>query len=151
MSQTSRSAFTSLRLTLRAQPRPREFRLKAQPRIFSIHHSPPNRYLEGVSDTLVVNEIYLSLQGESTFAGLPCVFIRLTACDLRCSYCDTAYAFSEGKRMPFDAILARIRELASPFAGRSITTTTLPAAGAASAGQCSSLRMNGASDGCTTL
>ena len=51
-----------------------------------------------MSDTLVVNEIYLSLQGESTFAGLPCVFIRLTACDLRCSYCDTAYAFTEGKK-----------------------------------------------------
>jgi hypothetical protein len=41
----------------------------------------------------------LSLQGESTFAGLPCIFIRLTACDLRCSYCDTAYAFTEGKKM----------------------------------------------------
>ena len=50
-----------------------------------------------MSETLVVNEVYLSLQGESTFAGLPCVFIRLTACDLRCSYCDTAYAFTEGK------------------------------------------------------
>ena len=48
--------------------------------------------------TLIVNEIYLSLQGESTFAGLPCIFIRLTACDLRCSYCDTAYAFTEGKK-----------------------------------------------------
>ena len=59
---------------------------------------PPARYTVGVSDTLVVNEIYLSLQGESTFAGLPCVFIRLTACDLRCSYCDTAYAFTEGKK-----------------------------------------------------
>ena len=55
-----------------------------------------------MSDTLVVNEIYLSLQGESTFAGLPCIFIRLTACDLRCSYCDTAYAFTEGKKMPLD-------------------------------------------------
>ena len=51
-----------------------------------------------MSDTLVVNEIYLSLQGESTFAGLPCIFVRLTACDLRCSYCDTAYAFTEGRR-----------------------------------------------------
>ena len=51
-----------------------------------------------MSDTLVVNEIYLSLQGESTFAGLPCIFVRLTACDLRCSYCDTAYAFTEGKK-----------------------------------------------------
>ncbi len=53
-----------------------------------------------MSDTLVINEIYLSLQGESTFAGLPCIFIRLTACNLRCSYCDTAYAFTEGKKMP---------------------------------------------------
>ena len=51
-----------------------------------------------MSDTLVVNEIYLSLQGESTFAGLPCIFVRLTGCDLRCSYCDTAYAFTEGRR-----------------------------------------------------
>jgi 7-carboxy-7-deazaguanine synthase len=51
-----------------------------------------------MSDALVINEIYLSLQGESTFAGLPCVFVRLTACDLRCSYCDTAYAFTEGKK-----------------------------------------------------
>ena len=68
-----------------------------------------------MSGTLVVNEIYLSLQGESTFAGLPCVFIRLTACDLRCSYCDTAYAFTEGKKMPLDTILERVRELAAPF------------------------------------
>src|SRR5262245_993267 len=79
-----------------------------------------------MSATLVVNEIYLSLQGESTFAGLPCIFLRLTACDLRCSYCDTAYAFAEGKRMPFDAILARIRELASPFAGRSTIADAPP-------------------------
>src|SRR5262252_8951145 len=49
-------------------------------------------------DSLVINEIYLSLQGESTFAGLPCIFIRLTACNLRCSYCDTAYAFTQGQK-----------------------------------------------------
>jgi len=71
-----------------------------------------------VSDTLVVNEIYLSLQGESTFAGLPCVFIRLTACDLRCSYCDTAYAFTEGKKQMLVEILEKVRELASPFLNR---------------------------------
>ena len=47
--------------------------------------------------TLIVNEIFMSIQGESTYAGLPCVFVRLTACDLRCTYCDTAYAFYEGK------------------------------------------------------
>jgi len=66
--------------------------------------------------SLVVNEIYLSLQGESTFAGLPCVFIRLTACDLRCSYCDTAYAFTEGKKQSLAEILEKVRELAKPYA-----------------------------------
>lgn len=69
-----------------------------------------------MSETLVVNEVYLSVQGESTFAGLPCVFIRLTACNLRCSYCDTAYAFKEGERMELGAIHARVLELARPYA-----------------------------------
>jgi len=68
-----------------------------------------------MSDTLVVNEIYLSLQGESTFAGLPCVFIRLTACNLRCSYCDTAYAFTEGRKMALDDVCTKIHLLAAPF------------------------------------
>jgi 7-carboxy-7-deazaguanine synthase len=68
-----------------------------------------------MSETLVINEIYLSLQGESTFAGLPCIFVRLTACDLRCSYCDTAYAFTEGEKKPLEKILAHIQELAGPF------------------------------------
>jgi 7-carboxy-7-deazaguanine synthase len=77
-----------------------------------------------VSETLVVNEIYLSLQGESTFAGLPCIFIRLTACDLRCSYCDTAYAFTEGKKQELDAALQKVRELAKPFLGG--TSSKLP-------------------------
>lgn len=69
-----------------------------------------------MSDTLVVNEIYLSLQGESTFAGLPCVFVRLTACNLRCSYCDTAYAFTEGSKQSLSEVIARVRGLAAPFA-----------------------------------
>jgi 7-carboxy-7-deazaguanine synthase len=69
-----------------------------------------------VPDSLVVNEIYLSLQGESTFAGLPCVFVRLTGCNLRCSYCDTAYAFTEGKRRPFAQIRAEVNRLAEPYA-----------------------------------
>ena len=47
---------------------------------------------------LTINEIYFSVQGESTWAGLPCVFVRLTFCDLRCTYCDTEYAFYEGKK-----------------------------------------------------
>jgi 7-carboxy-7-deazaguanine synthase len=68
-----------------------------------------------MSDALVVNEIYLSLQGESTFAGLPCIFVRLTACDLRCSYCDTAYAFAEGKKQSLDEICRQVQRLAQPF------------------------------------
>ena len=48
--------------------------------------------------SLKVNEIYYSIQGESSFSGLPCIFIRLTYCNLRCSYCDTEYAFYEGKK-----------------------------------------------------
>ena len=61
--------------------------------------------------TLVVHEIYRSLQGESTFAGLPCVFIRLTACNLRCVYCDTPHAFSQGDVLPLDSVMARALEL----------------------------------------
>ncbi|MGZ4962093.1 MAG: radical SAM protein [Limisphaerales bacterium] len=71
-----------------------------------------------MSEPLVINEIYISLQGESTFAGLPCVFVRLTACNLRCSYCDTAYAFKEGSKMSLADVLARIEELANPYAGK---------------------------------
>ena len=48
---------------------------------------------------LTINEIFHSIQGESTHAGRPCVFVRLTACDLRCSWCDTPYAFTEGHKM----------------------------------------------------
>jgi len=68
-----------------------------------------------MSDLLKVNEIYLSLQGESTFAGLPCIFVRLTACNLRCSYCDTAYAFNEGKTMSLADIRAEVGRLSQPF------------------------------------
>jgi 7-carboxy-7-deazaguanine synthase len=69
-----------------------------------------------MSEELVINEIYLSLQGESTFAGLPCIFVRLTACNLRCSYCDTAYAFTEGKKQPLNEILSEIKRIATAFA-----------------------------------
>src|ERR1700761_9646693 len=61
--------------------------------------------------TLVIHEIYRSLQGESTFAGLPCVFIRLTACHLRCVYCDTPHAFSQGEILDLDEILTKAIEL----------------------------------------
>jgi 7-carboxy-7-deazaguanine synthase len=55
--------------------------------------------------TLTINEIYFSVQGESTWAGLPCVFVRLTFCDLRCTYCDTEYAFYEGKKQTLGEIV----------------------------------------------
>ena len=78
-----------------------------------------------MSETLVVNEVYLSLQGESTFAGLPCVFVRLTACNLRCSYCDTAYAFTEGNKWQASDVRTRIHELAKPYANGA-TNEALP-------------------------
>jgi 7-carboxy-7-deazaguanine synthase len=57
---------------------------------------------------LTVNEIFYSIQGESTRAGSPCVFVRLTACDLRCSWCDTPYAFVEGRKMSVDDVVAAV-------------------------------------------
>ncbi len=63
------------------------------------------------SGTLVVNEIYRSLQGESTRAGLPCVFVRLTACHLRCAYCDTPHAFNQGEAISLEAVVARVLAL----------------------------------------
>lgn len=57
-----------------------------------------------------INEIYKSIQGESTYAGLPCVFVRLTYCNLRCTYCDTAYAFYEGQEMSLEQVIQAIRE-----------------------------------------
>lgn len=61
---------------------------------------------------LVVHEIYRSIQGESTYAGLPCVFIRLTACNLRCVYCDTPHAFQEGVRTNLEDVVAQALHLA---------------------------------------
>ncbi len=65
--------------------------------------------------TLTVNEIYQSIQGESTFAGRPCVFVRLTFCDLRCNYCDTEYAFYEGKKMPLNEIVDLVAKFNCPL------------------------------------
>jgi 7-carboxy-7-deazaguanine synthase len=59
---------------------------------------------------LKVNEIYFSIQGESTFAGKPCVFIRLTYCNLRCSYCDTEYAFYDGEEMSIEEIIEEVKK-----------------------------------------
>ena len=57
---------------------------------------------------LTINEIFHSIQGESTHAGRPCVFVRLTACDLRCSWCDTPYAFHEGRKMSVDDVVEQV-------------------------------------------
>jgi 7-carboxy-7-deazaguanine synthase len=57
---------------------------------------------------ITINEVFYSVQGESTYAGRPCVFVRLTACDLRCSWCDTPYAFHEGRKRPLDDVLAEV-------------------------------------------
>lgn len=57
-----------------------------------------------------INEIYFSIQGESSKAGLPCVFVRLTYCNLRCTYCDSEYAFYDGKEMSIDDIVAEVKK-----------------------------------------
>lgn len=69
----------------------------------------------GDQDELVLNELYASLQGEGTRAGRPCVFVRLTGCGLRCSWCDTAYAFHQGARARVDEVLERVRALSIPL------------------------------------
>ena len=58
---------------------------------------------------LTINEIFYSIQGESTKAGEPCVFVRLTGCDLRCSWCDTPYAFHEGHRLSVEDVVERVK------------------------------------------
>lgn len=64
---------------------------------------------------LTIHEIFYSIQGESTYAGRPCVFVRLTACDLRCSWCDTPYAFYEGEKRSLDEVLAEVERLDCPL------------------------------------
>src|SRR5579862_3196649 len=64
---------------------------------------------------LTVNEIFYSIQGESTRAGRPCVFVRLTACDLRCSWCDTPYAFHEGEKRSVDEVVDAVEQYGCPL------------------------------------
>ncbi|HTU32697.1 MAG TPA: radical SAM protein [Candidatus Acidoferrum sp.] len=67
---------------------------------------------------MVITEIFKSIQGEGTRAGLPCIFVRLTGCNLRCTWCDTAYAFYGGAKMTVGEIVARVNELAGAGANR---------------------------------
>ena len=67
------------------------------------------------SDSLRISEIFFSLQGETSRVGLPTVFVRLTGCPLRCNYCDTTYAFTGGKAMTLDAILAEVARHGAHF------------------------------------
>jgi 7-carboxy-7-deazaguanine synthase len=62
-----------------------------------------------VSERLRINEIFFSIQGESTWVGCPCVFVRLTGCNLRCRWCDTEYAFYEGRHLALDQIVEQVR------------------------------------------
>ena len=68
-----------------------------------------------IEDTLVIHEIYASIQGESTFAGLPCAFVRTTGCNLRCVWCDTPQAFHGGTRMTRQDVLSRALGLGTPL------------------------------------
>lgn len=79
---------------------------------------PPQRLrvLDGKpAGRLLVHEIYKSLQGESTFAGLPCVFVRTTGCGQRCVWCDTPHAFAEGESLPVETVLDRVKAFGCPL------------------------------------
>jgi len=78
------------------------------------------------STVMVITEIFKSIQGEGTHAGLPCIFVRLTGCNLRCTWCDTAYAFHGGKKMTVEEVLARVDELAGRRAGQRATEAAVP-------------------------
>ena len=79
--------------------------------MISITHAPfPGDIFHSRLPILKVNEIFYSIQGESSFAGWPCIFVRLTGCNLRCSYCDTQYAYQEGKELSLDVIIKQIEK-----------------------------------------
>ena len=68
-----------------------------------------------IKGLVTINEIFYSVQGESSYAGQPCVFVRLTACDLRCSWCDTPYAFHEGRKRPIEDVVAEVERYGCPL------------------------------------
>jgi 7-carboxy-7-deazaguanine synthase len=80
---------------------------EAQHRVALLRAVPANE--------LLIHEMYLSVQGESTFAGLPCVFVRTAVCDSRCRWCDTPHAFNQGERMTHDAVLAKALSFDCPL------------------------------------
>ncbi len=75
---------------------------------------------------MFITEIFKSIQGEGTHAGLPCVFVRLTGCNLRCTWCDTAYAFHGGKKMIVEEVLARVDQLAERRPSPQGSTASVP-------------------------
>jgi len=77
--------------------------------IFYPHFRAMNQIVLMRGKRLRVNEIFHSIQGESSFAGFPCVFVRMTGCNLRCSYCDTQYAYDEGEELSSDEIIKRVK------------------------------------------
>src|SRR5258708_13994533 len=86
----------------------KQFSLPQSGRLQPLQGKPPGQ--------LLIHEIYRSVQGESTFAGLPCVFVRLAVCDSRCRWCDTPHAFTEGRLLPLAEVLQRVAEYHCPLA-----------------------------------
>jgi 7-carboxy-7-deazaguanine synthase len=75
---------------------------------------------------MFITEIFKSIQGEGTRAGLPCIFVRLTGCNLRCTWCDTAYAFHGGKKLSVDEVATRVDELAGRRDGAPGSSAAVP-------------------------
>jgi 7-carboxy-7-deazaguanine synthase len=87
--------------------------------LIALPTTTPNQRVKPLQDLsdgeLAIHEIYRSLQGESAYAGLPCVFVRTTACHLRCSWCDTPHAFNQGVRMSRAEVLSKVLEYDCPL------------------------------------
>ena len=104
-------------------------------------------------NSLIVNEIFYSIQGESTYAGRPCAFVRLTGCNLRCNYCDTEYAFHEGRAMTIAEVIAQVESYdatwwRSPAASRCCRTACIELMRGAAGARASTVMIetSGASD-----